>query len=149
MIERLYSNTNRDFREAVIELLIALPQEIRVAEEKVLVTQLRLADAKNELATKETELLLAVDDQGKPLIDGKNAEVRAAQIRQLTRSERESIASLERELMCLRLELSHLQTEFSALREIARLAVFGVASSQKKTEGDLLDTFAPRRDWQF
>lgn len=95
--------------------LLALPAEIGAAEEAVLQAQARLIDAKDMLQQKEDDLLLG------NLIDGKNAEIRAAQVRKFTVHERDTLADAEMSLKNAASRLDKLHVEFEALRAVADL----------------------------
>lgn len=102
-------------KQYIINRLMALPLEIATAEAEVINAQARVQVAKDSLATTEAELLIS----GK--IDGKNAEQRAAQLRQETEAERAVVATTENDMAQLRAQLSRLQNEFRAMRSVARL----------------------------
>ena len=93
--------------------LQALPDEIYNAEIKVLEAQKGVTQAKEFLAAKEADLY------AEGLIDGKNAEIRNAQLRQLTAEERSGVALAENRLAQCRINLSCLQNQFSACKAIA------------------------------
>jgi hypothetical protein len=77
------------------------------------------AAATIELQEREDELLTA------GAIEGKNAELRAAQLREATRSVREVLEEREEVVARLKIGLHHLQAEHSSLRAIARLMAAG------------------------
>jgi hypothetical protein len=102
-------------KQDLVKRLLELPAEIEKAEESVLQANSRLIDAKDMLQQKEDDLLLG------NLIDGKNAEIRAAQVRKYTAHERETLAYAELTLKnaAKRLECYHVQ--FKAFRAVADL----------------------------
>lgn len=108
-------------RQTVIENLAKLPALIEAAEMGVLRLQEQVDESKEELKDREGDLQL------KGAIDGKNAEIRAAQLRQMTKMEREEVGQYENLLAEKRIELNRLLNEFRAYRSIARLLEAGVA----------------------
>lgn len=108
-------------RELVIQRLLELPERISWAEEELIQLNDDLRIAKEALTDKESELLFAVKEDGKKVIDGKNAEERTAQMRGLTQLERADIFEAEVSVSQARLELTRLQNEFKALRSISFL----------------------------
>lgn len=108
-------------KELLIQRLLELPERISWAEEEVIQLNDDLRIAKEALTDKESELMFAVKEDGKKVIDGKNAEERAAQVRSLTLFERSDIFEAEVSVSQARLELTRLQNEFKALRSISYL----------------------------
>ena len=102
-------------KTALIKRLMEIPGEIRHGEAILIDLMYDLQAAKDRLTSKEAELLLS------GAIDGKNAEIRNAQMRELTTTEREAVAAAERILALQRANLTALQNEFRALRSVARL----------------------------
>ena len=91
------------------------PEKIAEAMEKIL-TQQRVSDeAKERLHDKEGSLLQS------GVIDGKNAEIRSAQLRDLTREERTKVRDCAEILETLKIELKHEQDKFSAFKAIAQM----------------------------
>ena len=100
-------------KQFVIGRLMALPQEIFATENELITISEKIQDAKNTLTAREAELLTS------GMIDGKNAEQRAAQLKQLTELERATMANTEKQLPAIRAALTRLQNEFSALKAVA------------------------------
>ncbi|WP_240421617.1 hypothetical protein [Paenibacillus periandrae] len=101
--------------QTIIKRLLALPAEITIAEENVLQAHARLIDAKDMLQQKEDSLLLG------NMLDGKNAETRAAQARQFTTHEREILSDAELNLKNASVRLERHRYEFKALHAVAEL----------------------------
>lgn len=99
----------------LIKRLMELPHEIEKGERFVIDASLDVQRAKDVLATKEAELLLG------DTINGKNAESRAAQLRQATTEERQAVTEAEQTLAKMRVILNRLQNEFRALQSVATL----------------------------
>ncbi|WP_410771011.1 hypothetical protein [Fontibacillus sp. BL9] len=95
--------------------LLQLPGEISVAEDVVLEANNQLVKAKEVLQQKEDDVLLG------NLIDGKNAEIRAAQMRQHTELEREDLSEAELKLKNAAVRLGKLKDELRALQAAASL----------------------------
>lgn len=102
-------------KQQIIERLLALPAEIAAAEESVLQANGRVVLAKEALQVKEDSLLLG------NVIDGKNAETRAAQVRSFTQHERETLADAELMLKNAVARLGRARDEFRALQAITEL----------------------------
>lgn len=102
-------------KHSIISRLLALPAEIATAEECVLQANGRLVLAKEALQTKDDSLLLG------NVLDGKNAETRAAQARQYTQTEREMVSDAELLVKNASAKLNQLRDEFRALRSVADL----------------------------
>jgi len=102
-------------RKEIIERLFSLPEEIRTAELDVFSQQLGITSAKDVLSAKEAELYT------EGVIDGKNAEIRTAQLRQLTIKERNDVARAENDANMARIKLNYLHNEFKALQTVAYL----------------------------
>jgi hypothetical protein len=102
-------------KQQIMDRLLALPAEIAAAEDKVLDSNLQVLGAKVALQDKEDTLLLGNS------IDGKNAEIRAAQMRQQTDSERGLLEEAELVLKNNVARLGRLRDEFKALQAVAGL----------------------------
>jgi len=102
-------------RKEIIERLFSLPGEIRDAELEVFSKQLGITSAKDALSAKEADLYT------EGVIDGKNAEIRTAQLRQLTIKERNDVAKAENDANMARIKLNYLHNEFKSLQTIAYL----------------------------
>lgn len=98
--------------ELITELEL-LPSRIEAVERDVLTQQQEVSKAKEALANKEADLYT----EGK--IDGKNAEIRNAQLRQFTTQERNEVARAENDLNLARIALNRHRNEFSAYEAIA------------------------------
>ncbi len=99
----------------IVQELIDIPEEIKEAQEHVLDKSETLERVKAALKDREAELLL----NGQ--IDGKNAEQRAAQMREKTKDLLGQVNKLEAELAKAKMELDHACNRFKALRAIARI----------------------------
>ena len=102
-------------KQQIVERLLALPAEIATAEEAVLEANLQVVGAKVSLQSKEDLLLLGNS------IDGKNAEIRAAQMRQQTDNERGMLDDAELILKNAVARLGRFRDEFKALRAVVDL----------------------------
>lgn len=102
-------------KQSIINRLLALPAEIAASEEAVLQANGRLVLAKDALQQKEDSLLLG------NVIDGKNAETRAAQVRSYTQHEREALADAELMLKNASVRLTAQRNELGAMQAIAGL----------------------------
>lgn len=100
-------------RQVVTDRLLELPGEIETAETDVFNAQLIFMEAKDDYAYKEAALYL----EGK--IDGKNAEVRAAQLKDFTTLERHAVTTADNQVVLARIKLNRLINEFKAYRAIA------------------------------
>ncbi|EGO63593.1 hypothetical protein [Acetonema longum] len=108
-------------RENMVKRLLALPAEIYEAEKKVAAAYEIQKTAQSLLKDLEDSLLFAVKEDGTKFISGKNEAERSAQIREHTKSSRETLQSLEDAVITSRLELSKLQNELASMKAIARL----------------------------
>lgn len=102
-------------KNACIDVLQLLPGKIKDAENVLVEASFELQEAKEVLADKEAELLLT----GK--IDGKNAEIRSAQMRGLTGVEHDSVVLCENKVSRAKAKLNAAVNEFKAWRSIAGL----------------------------
>lgn len=102
-------------KQEIFERLLALPNEIAKAEDVVIESHRQVLLAKDILQQKEDDLLLG------NMIDGKNAEIRAAQIRQHTEHERLNLSNAELRLKNDVARLGKLRDEFRALQAVANL----------------------------
>ena len=113
-----------DKRNELIERLEALRGEVIDAEQAVFVAYNDVQDVKRELQAREDELLL---DRAEGIkIDGKNAEIRAAQIRMATDYERIAVREEEYVLEAKKLALDGLRMELRINLALVEL-VKGVA----------------------
>lgn len=107
-------------KQDLVKRLLELPAQIETAEVAVLQANARLINAKDMLQQKEDDLLLG------SMIDGKNAEIRAAQVRKYTVHERETLADAEMTMKnaTTRLEQFHVQLKaFRAVADLIKVAV--------------------------
>jgi hypothetical protein len=105
----------------LIDKLMTKPQEIHAAEVAVLEAQAASQDAQRALETRESELLQS------DAIDGKNAEIRKAQLQLMTTAERAALFQAVRAEGLARVNLTRLQNEFHSLRAVSRLMAGEVA----------------------
>ncbi len=103
-------------RVDLIQRLSEMPGEIAKAEVELIGRQRVVLQAKQELERKETALLLNPE-----AINGKNAEVRQAQLRQATEAEQRRVDSAEEQVALQRVTVAQLRGEFEALKAIAQL----------------------------
>lgn len=106
-------------KQDMAKRILELPKEIAAAEDAVIEANRQVVLAKEILQQKEDDLLLG------NMIDGKNAEIRAAQMRQHTEHERQNLANAELYLKNDTTRLGRLRDEFKALRAVVGL--LGVA----------------------
>ncbi|MFD2116381.1 hypothetical protein ACFSTH_08150 [Paenibacillus yanchengensis] len=102
-------------KQSIIERLLALPKEIAAAEEAVISANKAVQDAKNALQGHEYVLLTS------GAIDGKNAEIRSAQLRSFTSEQHEAVTQAEYNLVRIKNHLALLYNEFRALQTVADL----------------------------
>ncbi|MUG45489.1 hypothetical protein [Paenibacillus woosongensis] len=102
-------------RQTIVDRLLALPREIAIAERALLATEEELRKRKSDLQAKEDELL------SNGTIDGKNGEIRAAQLRSFTGFNRQEVAFAEKDLMKAQVDLRLLNTELEALKAVVDL----------------------------
>ncbi|MFB9273425.1 hypothetical protein [Cohnella cellulosilytica] len=102
-------------KEDLILQLMELPKQIAAAEDKVLQAQDKVLEAKDILQLKEDSLWLNGS------IDGKNAEIRSAQMRSFTELQRIEVSDAERELKLAAVRLQQLRDRFRALRSVVDL----------------------------
>lgn len=98
-----------------LKMLQTLPRAIGEAENDLVEGITELQEDKDLLADKEADLLV----NGK--IDGKNAEIRAAQMRELTKMERNKVSLSENNVSRIKARLNAAGNEFKAWRSIAGL----------------------------
>lgn len=111
-------------REILMSELSVLKLSISDAEEAVFIAYNDLRVAKQRLQAREDDILLDRAEGVK--IDGKNAEIRAAQIREATFSQREGVLAQEQDLEASKLALAGYQTELRINLALVEL-VKGVA----------------------
>ncbi len=97
------------------ERLLELPKLIDIAENDVFAATKALEDAKANLQEQQDGLLTS------GAIDGKNAEIRAAQMREETRVELFAVANAEVGVREETRQLNFLNNELKALRSVAHL----------------------------
>lgn len=102
-------------KQDMAKRILELPKEIAAAEDAVIEANRQVILAKEILQQKEDDLILG------NMIDGKNAEIRAAQMRQHTEHERHNLASAELHLKNDTSRLGRLRDEFRALQAVANL----------------------------
>lgn len=107
-------------REQLIADLMALKQSIVAANSEVYMAARELTSAKDELRIQENSLIRG------GIIDGKNAEIRAAQMYEHTVIERQNVAEAEDYLEDQKVTLGNLQTELRINLALVEL-VKGVA----------------------
>lgn len=100
-------------KQTIISRLLELPAEIAKAEQAVIEAQITLESAKNILTDAESYLLIGEK------INGKNAEIRAAQLREHTKVEREAVTLAGDTLAQRSVYLRSLQNELKVLQSVA------------------------------
>ena len=106
-------------KEKVISRLMELPEEIKNTEIRVIELHDKLQEAKEDLEELKADILLGrVEDV---VINGKNAEIRDAQLRQYTAVRRTAVEIAERVLADVKILLNNKNNEFKAMRAIARM----------------------------
>lgn len=119
-------------REQIIERLTNLPTAIELAETQLIAAEQRLRVTTAVLEDAKTQFMLGkirIIDGGQsawvtasePPINGKNAEQREAQIRDLTAPWRADVESAQAEATRRRLDHNRAINEFRAMRSIAAL----------------------------
>jgi len=109
-----------NFKEAIkltkielIDKLASLPEQIELAEKEVIKSVQAIQGAKERLTFVEDQLLVS------GAIDGKNAEIRAAQLRAHTLQQRADIQDAENKASGTRVALNRLNNELAICRAIA------------------------------
>ena len=102
-------------KQAVIYRLTELPGEIEERENDLLDAQEELNRTKEALIDKQNELLVI------GVIDGKNAEIRFAQMRNLTSEERAAITQAETYVAASRINANRAINQFKAYRAVAQI----------------------------
>lgn len=100
-------------KQTLINRLLQLPDLLKYAEENVIKASEAIQEAKAALLVAEDMCLV------NGLIDGKNAEIRAAQLREKTSAHRTILQEKENLLSRERAALNHLANEFKALGLVA------------------------------
>jgi hypothetical protein len=108
-------------RNELVDLLLAMPLRIHASERNLLAAQDMTRNAQRILDERERELLQS------DVIDGKNAEVRKAQLQDMTKGERLAVTVAAQDEAIARTDLTLLQNEFAAFRAAARLLAGEVA----------------------
>lgn len=116
-------------RDELMQALLAAPGVIMAAEKELLVANdaLRIAEAALEDAKVNYLNGKALADDGnwvtpaEPLINGKNAEQRDAQLKELTRRERHAVQVATADLERQRVTLNLARNQFDAYRSLAAL----------------------------
>lgn len=102
-------------KKDVIEELRQAPERIYKAEKNLLMEIESLEIARRALEEKKNSLILS------GAIDGKNAEIRNAQLDTATKTEREDVAARELFVSRSKASLDYERNRFAALKAIARL----------------------------
>lgn len=102
-------------KQTIISRLLELPVEIAKAEQAVIEAQITLESAKNILTDAESYLLIGENTP----VNGKNAEIRAAQLREYTKAEREAVTLAGDTLAQRSVYLRSLQNELKVLQSVA------------------------------
>jgi|GEM_PF-6962407 len=105
-------------KETVQDSLLRLMAEMAQVEDKLAQAQIWHDRAKEALADAEAALLLG---RGPVAIDGKNAEMREAQLRDATQAERRRLQEAAEELVLARARAEIARQKLSAWKAIARL----------------------------
>jgi hypothetical protein len=102
-------------KKELMERLMALPVEINNEEITLIVRQYELLDVKNTLQQAKDQLYID------GVIDGKNAEIRDAQLRQRTTIEQNAVNKATELVDRQKHEVTLLQNELVALRAVVDL----------------------------
>ena len=105
----------KNIKDDLMRELAELPTQIEAAEERLIVRHNAVQVAKEVLTNKEDQAIL------EGLIDGKNAEIRAAQMRQYTSEARKMVQDAENGVTKTRVQLTRLNNRMAALKAIAGL----------------------------
>lgn len=116
-------------RDELTQALLAAPGEIMAAEKELLVASDALRIAETALEDAKVNYLngkTRADDgnwvtPAEPLINGKNAEQRDAQVKDLTRRERGAVQAAAADVERRRAALNLAQNRFKAYRSVAAL----------------------------
>lgn len=100
----------------LVARLLELPAAIEAAEADVLTAEERRIQAEEALTRAEDGVLLTPDS-----LPGKNAEIRAAQLRAETKLEHDMVRACEHRVSEAKIALRRLTNELSALKTISRL----------------------------
>jgi hypothetical protein len=103
-------------REILLKRLLEQPELISRFEEDLWQIEQARLQAERRLQDAEDHLLLSASPP-----DGKNAEIRAAQLRAATVNERQTLAAMEADVALHKSKLRVVMVEFSALKCAARL----------------------------
>ncbi len=104
-------------KNKIAERLMELPGVIGLVEMDLLAAINVKNDIKKELEKKEAELLISPDTP----INGKNAEIRSAQLKKALAVELTLMEEAEKAVALQRTKLTQRQNEFSALRSVVSL----------------------------
>jgi hypothetical protein len=110
---------DEDTRKTLIQDLLAQPDEITTAERKLYNWKMDLNSAKDAYENKKCDLLLMLDVDGNPIINGKNAEQREAQVRLRLIAEIGSIRACEEGVLAAERAFNYETNIFRALRSVA------------------------------
>lgn len=102
-------------KKEIMERLMALPVDILDAELVLINHQYNLLTAKNDLQQAKDQLYI------EGVIDGKNAEIRDAQLRQRTTLEQNDVNRATELVERQKFEVTKLQNELAALRAVCDL----------------------------
>lgn len=106
-------------KQALIDKLAALPELIEAQEQVVIAAYGQVQESKSILSEAEDVLQLS------GVIDGKNAEIRQAQLRAKTAGEREGLQKAESNLSREKAKLNLLTNELAVCRAIAGMLKVG------------------------
>lgn len=95
--------------------LQGLPEKIEAAEHELLVAETFRIDCFQALEAEKHRLLLG------GLIDGKNAEIRDAQLAQMTEASLASLTAADRDVLYHKQKLRCVMARFASLRALTRL----------------------------
>lgn len=107
--------------DQLVRQLLELEEPLADAEERVLFSSRTAINAKEAYADAAAAARLARNEEGFPLITGKNAEERDAQLRQMTAGSRAAMINGEKALDEAQSQLRRLRDELSILRTVAML----------------------------
>jgi hypothetical protein len=108
-------------KQDIVNRLFVLPNEIEAAEIKLIDFQSELLKSQTELRQFQDGLYIGIWEDKGMKIDGKNAEIREAQMRQYTTIEQNAVTKANELVNRQRFEVTRLQNELIALRAIVDL----------------------------
>ena len=110
-----------DLREEWIRKMTESREELGRVNLALLAASEKFEDANDGLKDAESELLMEVDDSGKPFIKGSSQDKRAGELRWHTEGRREKMKKAKRELNAMKVEYENCREKMLECRAIVRL----------------------------